>query len=200
MVKFVMAYFYENTEILIEEDFITEEQADYLISTAEFQARAKWTNGQVPKEKDDHSNFWEGKSLFVTEMPDLDRNVLREIEIKARLLYEKTYPELRGQVSYSQIHCINRFKSGDSMPVHWDRGPYEENNTVLHGVVVYLNDNYEGGEIYYPEKNIAIKPKKFSLVMHPGNEEYKHGVREVINGDRYAVTLFIHERKFMPKA
>jgi hypothetical protein len=70
----------------------------------------------------------------------------------------------------------------------------------LHGVVVYLNDDYEGGQIYYPEKNIAIKPKKCALVMHPGNEEYQHGVREVIKGDRYAVTLFIHERKVMPKA
>jgi hypothetical protein len=195
MVKFAMAYFYGNTKILIEEGFITEEQADQLISSAEFQARAKWTNDQIPKEKDDHSNFWDGKSLFVTEMPDLDRNILREIETKARLLYEKTYPELKGQVSYSYIHCINRFKSGDSMPVHSDRGPHEGNSDILHGFVIYLNDDYRGGEIYYPQKALSIKPKKYSLVIHPGSEEYQHGVKEVLSGERYALTMFTHSDK-----
>ena len=196
MVKFVMAYFYENTEILIEEDFITKEQADYLVALA---VANKSNKNWESQEGNDHE-FWDGKYLLLHNLKDLDHALLHEIQLKTKSLYELFHPELKGKVSYSDVRTINRFRSGDSMPVHWDRGPYEENNTVLHGVVVYLNDNYEGGEIYYPEKNIAIKPKKCSLVMHPGNEEYQHGVREVVNGDRYAVTLFIHERKFMPKA
>lgn len=195
MVKFVMAYFYENTEILIEEDFITEEQADYLVALAMSNSGDEWES----KNKNDYE-FWNGKNLPIDNLKDLDHSLLEEIQLKTKLLYELFYPKLKGKVSYSCVIAINRFRAGDSMPVHSDKGPYEDNNTILHGVVVYLNDNYEGGEIHYPEKNIAIKPKKCSLVMHPGNEEYQHGVREVIKGDRYAVTLFIHERRFMPKA
>jgi hypothetical protein len=194
MVKFVMAYFYQNTEILIEEDFITKEQADYLVGLAVAKSNKDWES----QDGNDYE-FWNGKNLLVDNLEDLDHTLLKEIQLKTKLLYELFHPELKGKVSYSYVSTINRFKSGDSMPVHSDRGPDENNNAILHGVVVYLNDNYQGGEIYYPEKNIAIKPKKCSLVMHPGNEEYQHGVREVIKGDRYAITLFIHERKDMYK-
>jgi len=194
MVKFVMAYFYQNTEILIEEDFITQEQAELLVSWAQSKSQKNWTD-----EAGHYHEFWEGKSLPISESDELVKLVAEQLQHKIKALYELVYPELKGQVSYSYIHTINRFRAGHSMPVHWDRGPYEENNTILHGVVVYLNDDYQGGEIYYPEKDIVIKPKKCSLVMHPGNEEYQHGVKEVINGDRYAVTLFIHERKEMHK-
>jgi predicted 2-oxoglutarate/Fe(II)-dependent dioxygenase YbiX len=190
-----MTSFYQNTKIFIAEDFLTESQSEYLISAVESQNKAKWTNNQVTNEKKEYSAFWDGKSFHIEEMPNFDRNVLKEIETKAKLLYEQAYPELKGKVSYSYIFTINRFKSGDSMPVHSDRGPYETNNDILHGFVIYLNDDYEGGEIYYPKKFLSIKPKKYSLVVHPGSEEYEHGVREVTAGERYALTMFTRSRK-----
>ena len=49
----------------------------------------------------------------------------------------------------------------------------------------YLNDDYEGGEIFFPDYNLKIKPKPNSLLMFPGNENYAHGVKEVTKGFRY---------------
>lgn len=181
-----MANYYGDTEILIQEDFLTEEQADYLVTVLELQGKSKWTT-------EDPSDFWDGRYIMVSEIQDFDVNVLIDIEIRARILYENFYPQLKDKVSYSYIHSINRFGTGAEMPVHSDRGPYDTNNDIVHGFVIYLNDDYEGGEIYYPEKGISIKPKKYSLVVHPGNEEYKHGVSKITRGHRYALTMFVHE-------
>ena len=58
------------------------------------------------------------------------------------------------------------------------------------GSVVYLNDDYIGGEIHFPNKNFQIKPKKGMLAIFPGTVEFLHGVREVTDGVRYTLPSF----------
>tara|TARA_Y100000287_G_scaffold171762_1_gene158441 strand:- start:1258 stop:1797 length:540 start_codon:yes stop_codon:yes gene_type:complete len=59
--------------------------------------------------------------------------------------------------------------------------------------VIYLNDDYQGGETYFPNQNIKIIPKKGKLVLFPSNLEYKHGVTQVIAGDRYTMPIWFTE-------
>jgi hypothetical protein len=49
--------------------------------------------------------------------------------------------------------------------------------------IIYLNDDYEGGEICYPEYDIEYKPKAGDLVVHC--VEAPHGVNIVKSGIRY---------------
>ncbi len=58
------------------------------------------------------------------------------------------------------------------------------------GCVMYLNDDYEGGEIYFPAYDIEIKPKAGDLIFFPGSNLYMHGVRELRTGIRYTFTTF----------
>lgn len=60
---------------------------------------------------------------------------------------------------------------------------------VFWGAVIYLNDGYIGGEIYYPEYNYAYKPKSGALALHEGN--IKHGVKRVLKGNRYCLTTLV---------
>ncbi|MFM6983878.1 MAG: 2OG-Fe(II) oxygenase [Chitinophagaceae bacterium] len=62
-------------------------------------------------------------------------------------------------------------------------------NEIKYGVVLYLNDNFEGGELYYPNLDLVIKPEKGMLVYHSGDEE--HEVLKVISGNRYTLTSFV---------
>jgi hypothetical protein len=91
--------------------------------------------------------------------------------------------------SYSKVNYIvdvKRFEVGGKMGIHIDKMPF---NNVKFGAVCYLNDNYEGGEISYPDLNITIKPKARSLVIHGGY--INHEVKEVLSGsDRYFLTTF----------
>lgn len=54
----------------------------------------------------------------------------------------------------------------------------------------YLNDDYDGGELYFPLQDVKIKPKKGAAYFFPGDRNYIHGVTEVKNGIRYTCPFF----------
>lgn len=83
------------------------------------------------------------------------------------------------------LQDIKRLKVGEVIDLHYDQSkPY-----IMWGVVVYLNDNYLGGEIEYPDINFKLKPKKYSMIIHKST--LLHHVLPVIEGCRYMITTFI---------
>lgn len=54
----------------------------------------------------------------------------------------------------------------------------------------YINDDYEGGELYFPKQNIKFKPKSGAAYFFPGDMNYIHGVTEIKSGIRYTVPFF----------
>jgi predicted 2-oxoglutarate/Fe(II)-dependent dioxygenase YbiX len=78
-------------------------------------------------------------------------------------------------------------------------GPPELGLPVAHGVVIYVNENYSGGELYYAKLGLEIKPKRGMLVIHSAASMYEHGVREVTAGVRYGLTLFVNDPAKMTK-
>lgn len=67
--------------------------------------------------------------------------------------------------------------------------PFIEWSTIM-----YLNspDEYEGGEIYFPNQGFSHKPKQYSAVFFPSaGTEYVHGVNKILSGHRYTA-LYMH--------
>ena len=64
---------------------------------------------------------------------------------------------------------------------------------VSHGIVIFITDDFDGGEIVYINKGISIKPKAGSLLVHPGDIEYSHAVNKFYNGERIVYAAFVHE-------
>lgn len=54
----------------------------------------------------------------------------------------------------------------------------------------YLNDDYEGGELYFPNQDVRFKPKAGSAYFFPGDMNYIHGVSEIKSGIRYVIPFF----------
>ena len=54
----------------------------------------------------------------------------------------------------------------------------------------YFNDDYEGGELYFPKQGIEFKPKPRSAYFFPGDMNYVHGVRPVKSGNRFTSPFF----------
>lgn len=63
-----------------------------------------------------------------------------------------------------------------SSPIYW-------------GAVLYINEDYEGGEIYYPDYEWLYKPKAGSMALHRGT--VKHGVKKVTSGNRYCAPTLV---------
>lgn len=54
----------------------------------------------------------------------------------------------------------------------------------------YFNDDYEGGELYFPQHGIEFKPKPRAAYFFPGDKYYAHGVRPVKSGNRFTSPFF----------
>jgi hypothetical protein len=56
--------------------------------------------------------------------------------------------------------------------------------------LIYYNDEFEGGELYYPQHDIVVKPEPGLAVAHPGDINYLHGVKMVTSGERFTTPSF----------
>jgi len=56
--------------------------------------------------------------------------------------------------------------------------------------VIYWNDDFEGGEVYYPDHDIELTIEPGMAVVHPGDINYLHGVKPIISGTRWTTPSF----------
>jgi predicted 2-oxoglutarate/Fe(II)-dependent dioxygenase YbiX len=62
---------------------------------------------------------------------------------------------------------------------------------------MYLNDNYEGGEIEFVNSGIKIKPEAGSIIFFPSNFLYVHEVHPITSGFRYSMPHWYHNIRDM---
>jgi Rps23 Pro-64 3,4-dihydroxylase Tpa1-like proline 4-hydroxylase len=77
-----------------------------------------------------------------------------------------------------------RYDSGGFFKVHADDS-HKYARTV--SVSVYLNDEYDGGEILFPYFNIKYKPKSGDILIFSSAFPYAHSVEPITSGTRYAL-------------
>ena len=56
--------------------------------------------------------------------------------------------------------------------------------------VLYFNENFIGGELYFPNQKLKIFPKSGSFVAFPGDARYAHGVLPITEGVRYSASMW----------
>ena len=66
-------------------------------------------------------------------------------------------------------------------------------------VVYFLNDDFVGGELIFPDLDLVVKPEAGMLVCFPSDHHYVHGVNPVTSGHRYTVVTWMRI-KGMPTA
>jgi hypothetical protein len=108
---------------------------------------------------------------------------------------------LSSTVPYSQKHKISEMYHEDYSILRYRVGqeykPHADGETGTGraiSAICYLNDDYEGGEIEFPNFNIKIKPESGMLVIFPSNYPYAHIAHPVKEGTKYAIVTWIHDR------
>ena len=98
------------------------------------------------------------------------------------------------EVVPSSIHA-QKWEVGSSANPHSDNSDFEGNPTngfdnLKYVGILYLNSDYDGGELYFPEHNISIHPNAGSMYIFSGGVENIHGVTEITKGTRYSIVSF----------
>lgn len=58
-------------------------------------------------------------------------------------------------------------------------------------LVAYPNDDYEGGELYFPKINLNIKPEAGDLYIFPSTYLFSHKAMPVISGTKYSIVTML---------
>jgi len=95
---------------------------------------------------------------------------------------------IEGECTMSKNFVINKYDTGMDMGQHVDWN--ESNPSLRYSFVVYLNDDYEGGEIYFKNQNIKLKPEAGSIILFPSKEPYQHGSMPITSGNKIMVPHF----------
>lgn len=91
-------------------------------------------------------------------------------------------------MSYMEAVNFVKYGIGEHFDVHSDHG-YSYTCTV--STVAYLNDGYEGGELWFKNLDQTIRPEAGDIVVFPSTFIYAHASLPVKTGIKYsAVTMF----------
>lgn len=124
---------------------------------------------------------------FYNEEIDINNSINNFVDLALEQYY-KIYPYSKTNLKARENPNILKYVGGGALPPHEDHGSSSRALSVL----LYLNDDYEGGEINFFQSNITLKPKAGSILLFPSNFIYIHSVSEIKNGIRYAVPTWLH--------
>jgi hypothetical protein len=129
------------------------------------------------------------------EFSDDMYNLWDEVIDNLRMALEHYKPEnyLR-EIEYFEAINIVRYGKGEYFKVHSDDGdPYR--CTV--SAVGYPNDDYEGGELWFPKFELTYKPKAGEMVIFPSTYAYAHSSEPVTDdGIKYSLVIMTDRNEF----
>jgi hypothetical protein len=168
------------------ENFASEEECKFMTLFAESIPENIWFTGT----KNQDYSWWDGKVISSPKsLPDKSIPIFDDIEERVRTLFVN-YLEITGL-------NLNRYMVDDFLNYHTDEWRDEEESFIRYGIIIYWNDDYEGGELHYKDLDVSYKPKAGSLVFHDGN--ILHGTMPVkSNSIRYSSTMFVKELRGTP--
>jgi len=155
-----------------------------------------WTYG----EKDNELMFcWQkfipqiknidSKDLFKDQQFNISNQLFNALDETFNHYSTKLYSFAEKNIKSREhtMHLLKYDKSGH-LPAHQDQGI---SSRVL-SALLYLNDDYEGGEIEFKHSGIKFKPEAGSVLFFPSNFLYVHEVYPVTKGPRYALPNWYH--------
>lgn len=152
--------------------------------------------------------------------------VVREIQNGVRNVAESYYRDrgIDGEPKISPFVGIMKYRPGCEMGAHFDAQAGDR--SLKYSIVMYLNEDYEGGEISFivrpydlrnpknshlqpiPDADdprnselvdFTLKPKAGSALIFPSTHPFKHQVHIVKSGDKYIFPGFVFKDEFDPE-
>lgn len=120
----------------------------------------------------------------------LEAGIFDQINNRTKALVELVFGhKVKANTSHAQKWVEGGFANPHSDNSDEDGNPtaFEINKYVA---ILYLNDDYEGGVLYFPDHDLEILPNKYSIYILPGGIENIHGVREITSGERHTMLSF----------
>jgi predicted 2-oxoglutarate/Fe(II)-dependent dioxygenase YbiX len=127
----------------------------------------------------------------------MDNQYFKDFEDQCKSVINSCLESYREQmmISYNTFNIegfyLLKYGVGEYFSSHYDA---HSTNKRSISVLIYLNDDYEGGELEFVHFDLKIKPKAGTVILFPPNYPYRHIAHPVTSGTKYAVVTWYQER------
>lgn len=179
---------YDAQDFIIVPDFLTSRECDRL--TTMFDR----LHGLV-KHRRIGIDFWEGRIVYMADVAEHDASaagIMGDFQKRATAMLGEFYA--LTQPLWTDTVQLNVWEQGSCLPPHTDNSnpdgsphstPWRDFSSI-----VYLNDDYEGGELYFTAQDRVLKPRRGMLVAFSAGYHHEHGVLKVTRGRRITMPAF----------
>jgi hypothetical protein len=185
---FVYENFWENSSITIDElESVINDGTGFF----------EWNRATVFQENNHkYSKHRTNSNFNISSYAPLNET-LRQIHNK---LFTKTFAAVMSftrkvgigePIYFDESFSVLKYQTGQEYKGHYDGGTATKRAVSL---ILYLNDDYEGGHLEFVHHNLTIKPKPGMLILFPSNYPYAHIAHPVTDGTKYSVVTWLHDQ------
>lgn len=145
----------------------------------------------------------------VTQQVEMDKHQSFLNETIRRALQEVATRKY-GAFDYFETPYLLRYKVGGKYGVHADSEIYDSEKSLFYRVsdrdlslLIYLNDDFDGGELAFDRLSYRYHPTAGDVVMFPSSSLYLHQAESITRGKKYALVSWaslITTHKLFPGA
>lgn len=129
-------------------------------------------------------------ALHRSGLEDIHRDYFRWLPEEIRAAVEAAYNRgIKLNSAHAQKWPVGAFARWHSDSSDIDGNPTAWRNNKF-ASVLYLNDDYEGGELEFRDHDLSIKLPQGSLIAFPGGVENIHRINEITKGTRFTIVGF----------
>lgn len=139
--------------------------------------------------------YWNGRTIHIPQIKD--PSIVQIIRDGKDFMLDE-FKKLSGidkSLYVDSLHLV-RWTEGYELHPHADGVEPDGKPHQFYwrdfGTVTFLNDDFEGGVLYYPNKDGLQVPAKVGYsAIHSGGMDCLHGVTKVTKGVRYTIASFL---------
>jgi len=159
---------------------------------------AEWVS-VLDRQKGEQTGTFSGGEVRVNEARVTERVFLGPVEESVtalmRDIFSTTIPAAMGrQIQWFERPQILRYRRGSHYRLHADSERYIKERKVWQktmdrdvSLLLYLNEDFSGGELSFFAMNYVFRPKVGDLLFFPSDHRYAHIAHEVTGGTRYVI-------------
>jgi hypothetical protein len=159
-----------------------------------------WNTSKTPPGRAPIGKKYRECSDFKIKKNTWDDSGKSESILKLEKIWEDCYTSVLGPVEdYAQHFRLPplgywapfnfvKYDIGEYIEVHSD---HAYSHICVLSAVGYINDDYEGGELFFDKLNLKIKPKAGDLYLYPSTYLYSHASLPITHGTKYAIVTFL---------
>ena len=135
----------------------------------------------------------------VLELGELGLDVTETVTLAYR---DAVAPFFGAQLDTFSVPSVLKYSPGGKYDAHSDSeywnpnlGKWIRSIARDYSLLLYVNDDYEGGSLYFPNFEIRLQPKRGMLVAFPSDHRYLHAADPLLSGERFVIVSWASDKR-----